>query len=358
MVGFTGLLQAQVGIGNAVPDSGAILDLNNGDNKGLALPVISAPPHDTIGLIFFDESDSIIKYFNGLNYNGLSPWKFKYGTPPVTSNNTYYYETGNVGIGTTGPQVKLSIDGGTEATTAGNNGFVLIGNPGGVQLVLDDDEIMAKSDPTTMDTLKLQEGGGTVQVGESQAVQSMLNVYGKVQESGFALVPQGVIVMWHGLIATVPEGWALCDGNFYNPSDFTDGGSSATNSGPYTLQTPDLRDRFIVATGGSYTLGNTGGEDLHALTVGEMPSHTHDSGSLATSIDGAHSHNWSLTSGAGAGSADRLAAVDGSNGTHTVTTTTNGAHSHTISGSTGSSGSGTAHENRPPYYALAFIMKL
>lgn len=40
------------------------------------------------------------------------------------------------------------------------------------------------------------------------------------------LVPQGIIVMWSGTIATIPSGWVLCDG---------------TNS------TPDLRNRFIVA---------------------------------------------------------------------------------------------------------------
>jgi microcystin-dependent protein len=34
-----------------------------------------------------------------------------------------------------------------------------------------------------------------------------------------------------------------------------------------------------------------------------------------------------------------------------------GAHTHTFSATSGSTGSGTAHENRPPYYALAYIMK-
>ena len=223
---------AQVGIGNAVPHGGAILDLNNPD-KGLALPVISIPSSDTLGMLYFDEADSIVMYNDGgNNYNGLSPWKFKYGAPPIASNDMYYDEDGNVGIGITNPAVKLSIDGGTEAESSGNNGFVLIGDPTGYQLVIDDDEIMVKSDPNTMDTLKLQEGGGTVQVGESQAVQSTLNVFGKVQESGFNLVPQGVIVMWHGNTSNIPKGWALCDGNFYNPSDFTDVGSSATNSAP------------------------------------------------------------------------------------------------------------------------------
>ncbi len=37
-----------------------------------------------------------------------------------------------------------------------------------------------------------------------------------------------------------------------------------------------IKDRFVLAAGGSYTVGSTGGEATHTLTVNEMPSHTHD----------------------------------------------------------------------------------
>jgi microcystin-dependent protein len=42
---------------------------------------------------------------------------------------------------------------------------------------------------------------------------------------------------------------------------------------------------------------------------------------------------------------------------HTFTTDSAGAHTHDITGSTSSVGGGLAHENLPPYYALAYIMK-
>ena len=42
--------------------------------------------------------------------------------------------------------------------------------------------------------------------------------------------------------------------------------------------------------------------------------------------------------------------------THTVTITSGGAHTHTLT--VDNTGGGGAHENRPPYYALAYIMKL
>jgi hypothetical protein len=49
-------------------------------------------------------------------------------------------------------------------------------------------------------------------------------------------VPSGLIVMWSG--STPPDGWAICDGSF---------------------GTPNLRDRFVIGAGASYTTGNTGG---------------------------------------------------------------------------------------------------
>ena len=36
-----------------------------------------------------------------------------------------------------------------------------------------------------------------------------------------------------------------------------------------------LKDVFLMAAGDSYPAGSTGGEAEHALTVDEMPNHTH-----------------------------------------------------------------------------------
>lgn len=114
--------------------------------------------------------------------------------------------------------------------------------------------------------------------------------------------PSGLIALWSGSIASIPSGWYLCDGN---------------NS------TPDLRDKFVAGAGSSYAVGDTGGEATHVLTIAEMPVHNHV-----------------VTGGTAGGSGHvRRDALNNSN--------------HT----TNSSGSGSAHENRPPYYALAYIMK-
>jgi microcystin-dependent protein len=142
-------------------------------------------------------------------------------------------------------------------------------------------------------------------------------------------VPAGAIVMWSGSIGSIPDGWALCDGS---------------------NGTPDLRDRFIVGAGGSYTVGTTGGEATHTLTIAELPSHSH-----TITADGAHSHVLRKGSGSIGG---QYPPVDQTAGNWSTVQNTDSAGSHNHGGETGSTGSGAAHENRPPYYALAYIMKL
>lgn len=152
-------------------------------------------------------------------------------------------------------------------------------------------------------------------------------------------IPSGVIVMWSGTTTDIPTGWTLCNGS---------------------NGTPDLRDRFVLGAGNTYQPGNIGGEVSHTLTVAEMPSHTHtlSLSGLTTSSAGSHSHTFN-TRGASAGSTggpfDTTAGA-----VRTVSTSSSGEHTHTISGSgtIANTGSGSAHNNMPPYYALCFIMKL
>jgi microcystin-dependent protein len=164
-----------------------------------------------------------------------------------------------------------------------------------------------------------------------------------------AILPAGVITMWSGSILSIPAGWALCDG---------------------TGGTPDLRNRFIVGAGDDYSVADNGGEAHSTLTTAELPGHTHTG---TTDADGAHSHFVANGDTVNATtSALSSSNTIGKNGSQAATsfnyllggtsTTANqgltdeeAAHSHTFT--TASTGDGDAFENRPPYFALAYIMK-
>lgn len=145
-------------------------------------------------------------------------------------------------------------------------------------------------------------------------------------------IPKGGIIMWSGLVNLVPDGWALCDG---------------------TNGTPNLLDRFIVGAGASYAIGATGGEVTHVLSVAEMPGHTHVQ-DAHNHTQNPHRHNQAqkvVQSGSGETIADNDTANEWTTASATATNNaTTATNQYT--------GGGQAHENRPPYYALAFIMKL
>lgn len=167
--------------------------------------------------------------------------------------------------------------------------------------------------------------------------------------------------------------------------------------------TPDLRGRFIVGAGDKYALGNVGGAETVTLSISEMPihghggttatagSHTHTastgiagghSHTGSTSLDGSHTHTlptgpfavWiNNQANAGSGSSGYEVSATPQNttssaGTHSHTFTTNivGDHTHTVTVDAGgvhahavaNDGGGQPHENRPPFHALYYIMKI
>lgn len=123
-------------------------------------------------------------------------------------------------------------------------------------------------------------------------------------------LPSGIICMWSGAANAIPLGWYLCNGS---------------------NGTPDLRNRFIVGAGSNYTVGNTGGVNTVTLTINQIPSHSH-------TIPKRNDSNVGTTS------------YSASSWTNNYMTTDNNWE-------TTSTGGGLGHENRPPYYALCFIMK-
>jgi len=145
-------------------------------------------------------------------------------------------------------------------------------------------------------------------------------------------MPQGLIFIWSGLSTETPAGYGLCDGQWYDPDDDTVGQvGQASSDATHTIQTPDMCDKFLVGAGGYYGIGNTGGEATHALTIAELAAHNHTVGVTLYKADGTNS-------------IPRAGDQEASTMQKTYTSS--------------EVGSGSAHENRPPYYAVAYLMKL
>ena len=170
-----------------------------------------------------------------------------------------------------------------------------------------------------------------------------------------SVVLRGMIIMWAGDVNQIPVGWALCDGQ---------------------NGTPDLRDRFIVGAGSNYGVKTTGGQATVTLTEAQMPPHRH----TGTAESSQHRHIIPTDSGGGGegwgqermiqanvyNNANNWANANSYAYTYgdpvaqwtpnSAPTGGKGEHTHNLA--INQSGAGQAHNNIPPYYALAYIMKL
>ena len=122
-----------------------------------------------------------------------------------------------------------------------------------------------------------------------------------------------MIILWSGAADAIPTGFTLCDGN---------------------NNTPDLRGRFVVGfhdSNGDYDVDDTGGAETVTLSIAQMPNHKH-----TTTFDGKKyfpgGGSTSISCGGAGGYPADTFSMD-------------------------NTGGGGAHENRPPYYALCYIMK-
>jgi hypothetical protein len=238
--------------------------------------------------------------------------------------------------------------------------------------------LSAFSDPNTFYTLTPQQDGINAGVAISKGV--VLNVTGTARISGElnmnsskitnvttptvaadaankayvdGAIPIGGIIMWSGTIASIPTNWRLCNGLIHNG-----------------ITTPDLRNRFIVcANQDTATYGdqgsngvtvphvniekNTSDQFLNTVKGGSsnavVVSHSHGV------TDPGHTHNqWNGQDNNyldGTGGINARRASEGNYQGTIIRTNTTGITINTF----GESG---LNKNLPPYYALAFIMRI
>ena len=158
-------------------------------------------------------------------------------------------------------------------------------------------------------------------------------------------IPVGGIIMWSGTIASIPSNWRLCNGG---------------------NGTPDLRNRFVIgASIDDATIGTGGsGGVTKAHTSIETPTNYVTGGSKDAVVvshshgvtDPGHQHNFAYKGGDGAlwsisGPPDPWSGAGGETRERLTTTKTTGI---TIT----SEGQSGTNKNLPPYFALAFIMRV
>jgi hypothetical protein len=221
--------------------------------------------------------------------------------------------------------------------------------------------------------------------------------------------PRGIIVMWSGTLANIPSGYALCDGSNGTPDlrdRFILSVNTAENPGATggahsitltSAQMPAHTHSGTTANSGGHTHTGTTSSDgshTHTGTTNTVANHTHDMTHNHSINDPGHSHvvagnntfsgdgstfetdnstnsqprntttnttgisvnTFTGSTGSGGSHNHTFTSDAGGTHSHTLNIVTNGDHNHTFT--TGSTGSGSAVDNRPAYYKLAFIMKL
>ena len=193
--------------------------------------------------------------------------------------------------------------------------------------------------------------------------QAIADLKENLQEEAakFAPAPLGIVQLWAG--KTEPDGYGLCDGRQLSAKDYPElykalgttfnnaysanGTRYTTTSGYFRL--PDLRGRFVVGYHDSdndyKTKGTAGGEKKHGLTIDEMPRHAHQVKDYFFSENydevGRDGRDYFSNKNIGSKKTDH-----------------DNHYLYYLRHDTENQGNGAQHENRPPYYVLAYIMRL
>ena len=139
----------------------------------------------------------------------------------------------------------------------------------------------------------------------------------------------GVIQMYAG--SSAPSGWLICNGQAISRITYAAlyaviGTTYGTGDGSTTFNVPNLQGRVPIGVSNTHTLGSTGGEETHTLTIAEMPSHNHSVNPYGKTGNGDYFSSTSILG-------DRI------------------TYTH-------STGGDQPHNNMQPYITLSYIIKV
>lgn len=335
---------AQIGVNTNKPSVFAILELKS-NQKGVLFPRVTTSERFAIktacvtdtcpdALMVYDTDIQAFFYMVNKNWYMMNPFL----APDITQSTTESVNLNtsiaqNVGIGT--------------APSSGNrldvNGKVQISSTTNLKNAL------TVKNGATVNTgnVNVITGNVNVAIGSANAPLGVIeanNFSTDITKKGNGVAPIGTIIIWSGKITDIPLGWGLCDGSKGTPNligKFVVGYDSGDNTS--VPSTP-------------YTWSQTGGEAFVTLTEAQMAKHTH---TATTNATGTHSHKMKGSASpvyyTCAGS-DDFWCLNRGGGTLLYGGEADGDHVHTLV--IDKTGEGKSHENRPPFYALAYIMKL
>lgn len=205
------------------------------------------------------------------------------------------------------------------------------------------DEVIIGDETDYPDNDKIKQKDVTINVySNSETLPRASLKFTRYSVSNGTSVPQGTILPWYGKLDEIPDGFYLCDGK---------------------NGTPDLRNRFIVGAGDAYKLTDIGGENEVTLKAPQVGSHYHrwgyhngnNGGYFLTSADSfvkapleswVRAGKWNGSNGGGYNGWDGGSGTNFGRGQNLVTSNAIATEAQ------------KPHENRPPYYALYYIMKV
>ena len=269
-----------------------------------------------------------------------------------------------------------------------------------IELIRDGKVVRSDLEPSIIDTSKLDtDAVTTIKIKDKQVTPAKLS--DSVSNTFF---PIGGIILWNGSTGNIPANFRLCDGQNGTPDlrdRFIVGAGGAYNPGNTggSSQVTLTEAQLATHSHGDGTYGTDVNTHAHGkgTLANETNNHSHGAGTFEAS-DNTHSHGitdpghhheieysnsdsgdeFIEESGQGKSGQEPtlgnqtgisinsdthdhdVAGVSGSDShSHTISgSTADHSHSHDITGASGDAGSSQPHENRPPFYALCYIMKV